>query len=38
MVQILMRYSKLLTTVIKLYVCQDLELIRNVNLNKNEFV
>ena len=38
MVQILMRYSEPLTTVIKLYVCQDLELIRNVNLNKNEFV
>ena len=38
MVHIMMSYSEPLTTVIKLYVCQDLELIRNVNLNKNEFV
>ena len=33
-----MSYSEPLTTVIKLYICQDLEPIRNVNQDKNEFV
>ena len=33
-----MYYSEPLTAVIKLYICQNLEVLRNADSNQNEFV